>query len=98
MYGFHFYVWGEVGVEAVVDFDEGVVQFASYRHPFCGFEVVVLEEEHQGGGEQEGGVLAVELRFTIFGWSVRGWLGWWETGDWWWGADGLVDWWCRGYG
>ena len=35
-----------LGVESV----EGAVEFAADGHPFGGFEVVVLEEEHQRGG------------------------------------------------
>lgn len=35
----------------------------------------MLEEEHEGGGEEERGVLPVELGFAVFGWFVGGGLG-----------------------
>ena len=43
----------------------------------------MLEEEEQGRGAEEGGVLAVELRFAEFGRLVRWGLGWGVAGDWW---------------
>lgn len=52
---------GEGGGVCLVDFQEGGVQFTAYGHPFRGFEVVVLEEEHERGGAQQGAVLPVEL-------------------------------------
>lgn len=77
---------GEVGGEVGVDFCEGGMEFAADGHPFCGFEVVVLEEEEEGGGEEEGGVLAVELRFAELGRLVGRWLGGGVAGDWWGGG------------
>ena len=83
---------GVGGVEGCVDGEEGGVEFAADGHPFCGFEVVVLEEEEEGRGAEEGGVLAVELGFAVFGGLVGGRLGWWEAGDWRDGGGYLVDW------
>ena len=40
----------------------------------------MLEEEQQGGGAQQGGVLAVELRFAELGWAVGGGLRGWVAG------------------
>ena len=42
----------------------------------------MLEEEHERGGAEEGGVLAVELGFAKFGRAVRGRLRGWVVGDW----------------
>ena len=72
----------EICGEVVVDFFQGRVQFPAYGHPFGGFEIVVLEEEEEGRGAEQGGVLPVELRFAKFGRPVRWWLGLGKAGDW----------------
>ena len=43
----------------------------------------MLEEKEEGGGAEERGILAVELRFAEF-WRFMGrGLAWWEACDWW---------------
>lgn len=83
---------GVGGVEGFVSGEEGGVEFAADGHPFRGFEVVVLEEEEEGRGAEERGVLAVELGFAVFGRLVGGRLGWWKAGDWRDRAGCLVNW------
>ena len=55
-------------------FAEGDGEFAPDGYPLVGFEVVVLEEEHEGCGAEEGGVLPVKLGLAQFGRFIRGWL------------------------
>ena len=43
-------VRGVVGGGGFVGFFQGDGEFAADGHPFCGFEVRVLEEEEEGGG------------------------------------------------
>lgn len=57
----------EGGRLLLVDFAESESKFATDRHPFCGFEVGVLEDEDEGRGAEEGSILPVELRFAVFG-------------------------------
>jgi hypothetical protein len=47
-----------------VDFGEGGGELAADGDPFAGLEVVVLEEEGEGGGVQQRGVLAQQLGFA----------------------------------
>lgn len=51
---------------------KSVGELAADGHPFGGLKVVVLEEEHQRGGAEEGGVLAMELGLAELGRTV-GW-------------------------
>src|SRR5208282_6686004 len=48
----------------LVYFMQCLCQFPPYAYPFAGFEVVVLEEEHERVRTQEGGILPEELRLT----------------------------------
>lgn len=65
-------------------------EFAADGHPFVGLEVVVLEEEHERGGAEEGGVLAMELGLAELGRTVGWRLGGRIAGYWWHGDNGLV--------
>ena len=42
--------WREVRGEVRVDFFKSKLQLPAYGHPFCSFQVVVLEQEEQGRG------------------------------------------------
>lgn len=57
----------------------------------------MLEEEEQGRGAEQGGVLSVELRFAEFRRLVGWGLGARVAGDWRRGGDCLVRWCCWGY-
>lgn len=61
----------------------------------------MLKEEYQGGGAEEGSVLAVKLGFAELRRSVRRWLSRWVASQRWSGEDGLIDggsWCCRSGG
>lgn len=77
--------WQALGEALGVDLGEGEGELAADGDPFAGFEVVVLEEEEQGGGVQERGVLAEELGFAEFsgfeGGGLGGWMAGFELGD-----------------
>lgn len=88
----------EVRGEVAVHLLKGEMQLPAYGHPFRGSEVVVLEEEEQGRGTQQGGVLPVELRFAELGRFVRGRLGPRVAGDWGRGGGQLGGWSRGGYG
>lgn len=81
--------WSVVGGAGFVGFFQGEGEFAADGHPFCRFEVCVLEEEEERGGAQEGGVLSVQLRFAEFGRFVGGWLSGWVAGDLGWRRKGV---------
>lgn len=89
--------WGEVRGEVAVHLFKGELQLPANGHPFRGSEVAVLEEEEQGRGTQQGGVLPVELRFAELGRFVRGRLGTRVAGDWGRGGGQLGEW-SRGGG
>lgn len=64
------------------DFGEGETEFSSDSGPFLGCEIVVLEEEDDGGRAEEGGVGSEELGFPdlrragcwwLCGWYVVFW-------------------------
>ena len=81
-----------------VDLLEGLRELAAEAHPFRGFEVGVLEEDHHGCGAKEGGVLAVELGFAEFWRSVRWRLGRRISGYRWMGGCHLLNRGCWGNG
>lgn len=62
---------GLVGAGGLLDLGVGLPQrvgeLAADGHPFVGFEVVVLEEEDERRGAEEGGVLPVELGLAELG-------------------------------
>ena len=70
----------------LVYFLQSLGELSPYADPFAGFEVVVLEEEHERVGAQEGGVLAEELGLAELGALEGWWLFSWVEGDW--GGDG----------
>lgn len=75
---------GELGIgqaQLGVELPEGGIEFTADAGPFGGAQVVVLEEEDEGRGAQEGGVLAVQLGLAELWGFVRGWLGGWEARD-----------------
>ena len=61
---------------------EGEAQLSSDGGPFYRGEVAVLEDEHQGGGSEEGGVRAEELRLAHVGGPGGGWFGWGDVAGW----------------
>lgn len=64
-----------------VDFPKGLCEFAADAHPFAGIEVVMLEEEDEGAGAEERGILPQKLGFAKLGRLVGGWLGSGVAGD-----------------
>lgn len=65
-----------------VGFAHSLPQLSPNRHPFRGFEIVVLEEDKQRGAAEQRCVLSVELRSAVFGCAVGGRLVVWVTDNW----------------
>ncbi len=74
LYRLYFDLGRKARIEAHVHGRESALQFAPYRHPFCSFEIAVLEEKHERRGSEQRGVLPVKLRFAVLRRLVRGWL------------------------
>ena len=77
--------------EGVIELAESLRELAAKAHPFCGFEVGVLEKEHHGCGAEHGGVLAVELGLAELGRSVGRRLCGWKSGYRWCGCCHLLN-------
>ena len=75
--------WGAPALRGnlLVHFLHGLVQLSADGSPFYRLKVVVLQEDHERRGADDGGVLPEELGPAVFGVAVRGRLRGREVGD-----------------